>query len=139
MSTTTTALGTVPQLIVDAVAADFTEAYTTQVQFDTHGAEFIGLQMTYVKGAEAGVRVHAQAKLIADGTWVSLPLLTTAVVTTDTANASRAIQLYVGREVNEIRIQALRTTATPGNGTTSLKIWGMLSAPTLPIVGGTFS
>lgn len=134
MATTTTALGTVPQLIVDAGTTVLTASFATLVEFDTHGAEFIGFQMQYTKGGETGVSLTVQAKLISDGSWVTLPILPTRAETSDTATTSRAFQLYVGREVNALRIQG-KVTAGTDNSTKVLRVWGMLSAPTFPIIG----
>lgn len=136
MATTTTALGSVPQLIVDAGTTVLTASFATLVEMDTHGAEFIGFQMEYVKGGETGVSLTLQAKLITDGSWVTLPILPTRAETSDTASASRAFQAYVGREVNALRIQG-KVTAGTDNSTKTLKVWGLLSAPTFPIIGST--
>lgn len=134
MATTTTALGTVPQLIVDAGTTVLTSSFADLVELDTHGAEFIGFQMQYTKGGESGVSLTVQVKLIEDGSWVTLPILPTRAETSDTASASRSFQLYVGREVNALRIRG-KVTGGTDNAAKTLKVWALLSAPTFPIIG----
>lgn len=133
MATTITALGSVPQKIVDAGTATITTSYTAQVTFDTHGAEYIGFMYNYTRGAETSLQCIIEALIRDTGEWVALPITNSLVVQTDIASAARAFQVRLSRDVGQLRIRAKTTGA--GNATTRLEIWGMLSAPTFPIIG----
>lgn len=136
MATTITALGSVPQKIVDARVATITTSYTEAVLFDTHGAEGVGLLFTYTKGAETSLQCIFEAKIRQTGEWAAIPITAALVTLSDTANTSRAFQLKCGRDVSQLRVRAKTTGA--GDATTRLEIWGMLSAPTTPIIGNIY-
>lgn len=136
MSQTITALGTVPQSILD-VGPALTTSYVTQVTFDTHGSEYVGFQMTYTKGGETSLQVSFEVQLRTTGEWVALPVVSNSTIqTTDAASTTRAFQMYVGRATSSMRIRA-KTVGT-ANGTTRLQISGMLSGATYPIIGQAF-
>jgi len=136
MSQTITALGTVPQSILD-IGPALTTSYTVQATFDTHGAEYIGFQMTYTKGGETSVQMSFEVQLRTTGEWVALPVVQNSLIqTSDAASTSRAFQLYVGRATSSMRIRA--KTVGAANGTTRVQLSGMLSGPTYPIIGQAF-
>lgn len=131
-NTTTTATGTVPQLIFSGGPA-LTTSYVTQVQFDTHGAEYIGFQMSYVKGGETSLQTSFEVLFNGRTDWIVVPVIDGAAQPSDAASVSRAFQVFLGKDAQQIRIRAKTTGAA--NGTTAVNIWALLSAPTFPITG----
>ncbi len=135
MATTTLALGTVPQKIVD-VGPALTTSYVAQATFDTHGAESLGIQFRNVKGGETSTEVLFEAQIRDTGAWVALPVSKSVTVVTNAANATLATQFYLGFNVTQFRIRA--KTSGSANATTRVEIWGLLSAPTFPLIGTAF-
>lgn len=134
MATTTTATGTVPQLIVDAVAADLGTSFAALATFDTHGSEFISFQMSYTKGSETSVETSVEV-LAKDRTdWLVVPVIQGGDSQhSHTATVNRAFQVFLGRDITQMRVMVKRTGVA--NGTTALQMWALLSAPTFPITG----
>lgn len=137
MATTITALGTVPQKIVDALGAALTQTtMTTLVTFDTHGSETIGFQLTYTKHSETNLSFSVEVQIRETGEWFVVPATLTAAQPVYTATTSTAFEVYVGRHVSQMRIRA-NTTGAPG-ANARLEVWGMLSGSTYPIIGGAY-
>lgn len=136
MTTTTTALGTVPQKILDIGSSSLSTSLTQSVLFDTHGAEFIGFQYTYTKGGETSLRTSYEVKITATGEWVALPVSSSLIQPVDTSTTSRAFQFFLGKDVSQMRVRT--QIVGTANGTTNLKLWAMLSAATFPVIGSTY-
>jgi hypothetical protein len=140
MSQTTTALGTVPQEIVNldgTALVTSTGVFTTLSEFDTHGSERIAFQVSAEKGTYTVLDVVFQVRDAGDGTYYDAPTSLSRVFFDPEAEAPAvaAFTLFLGRNIDKIRIQYL--TAGAPDAASNLVISGMLTAPTYPIIGGT--
>jgi len=138
MSQTTTALGTVPQTIVNLDGADLVDsaAFTTAVEFDTHGSERIALHVDADNGSYTFLTVRVMVRDAEDGTYYVAPVRLSAADLRMTAASEEAIQVALGRNIDKIRIQ-YKTDGGGSHTDGSLVVKGQLTAPTFPIIGGT--
>jgi hypothetical protein len=139
MASTITALGTVPQTILNLLGAaevPAAAAFTTLVEFDTHGSERIAFQAVCARGNFSNLDISFQVRDSADGTYHDAPT-SLARVHLDPATAadlSEAFQIELGRNIDKIRIQ-YKTAGSP-DAASAIRIDGQLTAPTYPIIGG---
>lgn len=140
-SQTTTALGTVPQEIVNldgTALVTSTGVFTTLAEFDTHGSERIAFQVSAEKGATySELDVVFQVRDAGDGVYYDAPTSLARVFFDPEAltPAVEAFTIFLGRNIDKIRIQ-YQTVGSP-DANSNLVISGMLTAPTYPIIGGT--
>lgn len=139
MSQTTTALGTVPQTIVNLDGADLVDsaAFTTAVEFDTHGSERIALHVDAANGSYTFLTLRVMVRDAEDGTYYVAPVrLSAADLRMTAASSEEAFQVALGRNIDKIRVQ-YKTDGGGNHSDGSLVVKGQLTAPTFPIIGGT--
>lgn len=138
MSQTTTALGTVPQTIVNLDGADLVDsaAFTTAVEFDTHGSERIALHVDAAPGSYDDVTVRFLVRDAEDGTYYVAPARLSACDLVLAAAGEEAFTVQLGRNIDKFRVQ-YKTDGGGNHNDGSLVVLGQLTAPTFPIIGGT--
>jgi len=139
MSQTTTALGTVPQTIVNLDGTDLVASatFTTAVEFDTHGAERIALHVDANDGGYGTVTVRFLVQDAEESEWyVAVSELSSCDLVVNGTVVDQAFQFMLGRNIDKFRVQ-YKTDGGAVNASSQLIVKGQLTAPTFPIIGGT--